>query len=482
MNILLVYPSRLDSCGRLVKYRQAFLPPLALAILTALTPPPHAVRVVNDLVEEIDFAADVDLVGISIMTSQAERGYRIADRFRKRGVKVVIGGIHASCRPEEARRHASAVVIGEAETTWPKVLVDAETGRLQPYYQADGWADLSRSPGPDFSKFRLDVYASTPFSRFPIMMPVFTTRGCPYGCRFCSVTRFFGSRYRTKPVAQVVAEILSIGAPEYFFVDDNLTCQPEYARELFAALEGLKREGKGIRFFSQVSTRILLHPDLIDRAARAGCSGLFIGIESIEERNLSAMGKTFNRVVDYEELFSRLQGAGISPHPSIIFGFDSDTPAQFGRTFDFLVRTRVGGASFWLLTPLPGTDLFEEMERDGRLLEGQRWSSYDMDHVVFRPRNFTPDDLYQRFWAHCRRFHSWKNTLRRIGFKVAMSRNPLKTAVNQAILGYRFRLAILAGDNPFSCGFGRYLADGEGGQSKSAGLLTETPGRFRTWV
>ena len=245
MRILLAAPSQLDSQGLPQKYRRAFLPPLSLAVLNSLTPRIHEVRIVNDVVEEIDFSQDYDLVGITCMTSQAGRAYQIADRFRSTGTRVVLGGVHPTILPEEGKEHADAVVVGEAERIWPEVLVDAENRRLKEFYRENGHPDLSGPLIPRWDEMNLHVYPRRMGAKLPFM-PLLTTRGCPFGCKFCSVTSLYGSSYRTKSISSVLSEIDAIHAQEFLFVDDNIACDPAYSRELFRALAP-KRSGGSLR-------------------------------------------------------------------------------------------------------------------------------------------------------------------------------------------------------------------------------------------
>jgi len=448
MNILLIYPAKLDKHGRPVKYKKAFLPPLSLAILNSLTPAEHKVKVINDIVEDLDLSDSYDLVGITAMTSQAERAYQIADRFRESGTTVIIGGIHASILPQEAKEHADSVVIGEAENLWEQLLRDVARGELKEFYQDSSFPDLQESVVPKWDNMNLDIYPRPMGYSLP-KMPIFTTRGCPFGCRFCSVTRYFGKTYRVKPVSHVLKEIESVNAESFFFVDDNIVCNVDYSRELFKALAG-----KGIRWFSQISTTVLKHPDLIDLAGKCGCSGLFIGIESINSKNLRSVGKSFNKCEEYEELFSRLRKAGIKPFPSIIFGFDNDDQDIFRRTLSFLIKTKVSQAAFWILTPLPGTALFDEMNNENRILY-DNWSMYDLNNVVFVPKNLSPSELQKRYWETYQEFYSLKNIAKRVLSRATISSDLLRAMAHGLFYGLHFRKTVYSCDHPFSGGVGR---------------------------
>ncbi|MBC8275100.1 MAG: cobalamin B12-binding domain-containing protein, partial [Chloroflexi bacterium] len=211
MNILFVYPTKLNASEKPIKYRKAFIPPLALAILNGLTPDHHNVHLVDDIVEDIDFAGSYDLVAITAMTMQVERAYQIADAFRDRGVKVIMGGMHPTVLPQEAKQHADSVVIGEADNIWEQILDDCENNTLKDFYQDESFPDLQRLVIPKWDNLNLGIYAKRIGSKMPTM-PIFTSRGCPLGCKFCSVTKFFGKSIRVKPISHVMKEIESTGA------------------------------------------------------------------------------------------------------------------------------------------------------------------------------------------------------------------------------------------------------------------------------
>lgn len=455
MNILLITPTQLGEDGHPMRYRQANLPPLALAIIAALTPERHTVRVVNDMVEEIDFDGEYDLVGITALTAQAPRAYQIADRFRARGVKVVIGGIHASTLPDEAALHADAVVIGEVETVWEQLIADLEGGRLAETYAPDGYPALDRLVIPRWDGFNFAVYRKSIGSRRMPRLPIYTTRGCLYACKYCTVTRFYGHRYRHKPIANVLAELDAAGADSYFFTDDNITCDPDYSRELFAAIKD-----RGIRWMSQASVQMLEHPDLIEAAGKAGCKSLYLGVESINKEALRSMRKGFNRPERYPELFERLERAGIRPFVGMILGLDQDTPETLAETLDFLLKHRVQNVFLNIFTPLPGTDVYDEMEAAGRIID-RDWSNYDVGHVVFQPTNFTPEQLRQTYWRMYERIYSRGAIAGRLlSDLVSLRKGPARLLRDTSLQVY-MRTHVKHAENPLSMGIGR-IAGREG--------------------
>jgi radical SAM superfamily enzyme YgiQ (UPF0313 family) len=424
MKVLLVAPGGQRLIREGPPRQKALFPPLALPLLAALAPEEVEVRLVDEAVERVDLAEDADLVGISAMTAQAPRAYQIADAFRARGAKVVLGGMHPSARPEEAAEHADAVVIGEAETVWPRVIEDAKSGRLKRLYKCEERPDLTDLPIPRRSLLKEDAYVSTGV--------VQATRGCPHACSFCSVSSFFGRTYRFRPVEKVVAEVADLRDRLVFFVDDNIMAAPAYAKRLFEGLTGL-----GKQWFGQSSLTMLKDGSLLRLAARSGCKGLFVGLESLSQTNLATWGKTFNVAASYREAVRRLHDFGIGVIGSFMFGADEDDADVFERTVEFVERAHLDAAQFSILTPLPGTRLYQQMEQEGRLLE-RDWAKYDGGHVVFRPLRMRVEEIERGFrWVLGRVYsvpgivrRTWDGWLRRPIF------GPLNLAFRQRIRGY----------------------------------------------
>ncbi len=377
-------------------------PYLSLTTLAALLPPDIEVSVVDENVDEIDFNEDVDLVGISIITPHAPRGYEIARTYREKGVKVVMGGFHASCLPEEALEHCDAVSVGEGEQTWPRIIDDYRNGGLNQVYRADGYHSLENIPVArrDLLKPKGYFFTNT----------VQTTRGCPFDCDFCTVTAFYGRTYRCRPIEDIEAELDSMmgGAGFVFFVDDNIIGRPSYARELFSMLKGRR-----IKWLSHASTNLAEDPELLKLAGESGCYGLFVGFETLTQEGIKALNKKQNKIEKYGEVIRSMHDNGIGVLGSFIFGYDWDTRDSFDIVQEFADRNRLDGALYTILTPYPGTRVFERMKSEGRILSTQ-WEKYDMAHVVFRPKNMSPDELQEGYLRANRDFYSFGSMFRRL--------------------------------------------------------------------
>lgn len=448
MKILFVYPTRLDRRGLPVKFKKAFLPPLNLATLNSLTPDRHETRMINDCVEEIDFNVDCDLVCITSITTQASRAYQIADTFRSIGKKVVLGGVHPTMMIEEAKQHADTVVVGEAENIWEQILIDCENNRLKEIYRDNNTYDLKRLIIPNWENANLDIYYKSIGRKVP-RMPIYTTRGCVHDCMYCSVSKFFGRSYRFKPIENVLQEIDAIGAESYFFVDDNFICKQAYTQDLLKAIQP-----KGIWWFTQASVNLIKNPKLIELAAKAGCKGMLLGLESLNTDTLKGLKKSWNKPEIYKELFDRLKQAKIRPWASIIFGFDNEDENALMQTVDLLLSWDVHCIILWIMTPLPGTELYQELDQQGRIID-RNWANYDCNHVVYQPKNFSPEQLYDFFWRTYRRLHTLTAILQKAKLSVKTGYHPTKDFINGVLFYSRLRKKIMEFDHPFSMGLGK---------------------------
>jgi radical SAM superfamily enzyme YgiQ (UPF0313 family) len=404
MRVLLIAPTALDSQGKPIKQGRLHLPGLTLPMLAAVTPSKVDLRMVFETVEDIPFNESWDLVGLTGMGSGIVRAWQIADQFRAQGVKVVIGGIAASlCHPGWSLSHADALVIGEAEELWPQVIEDLEGGRLQPIYRMSRRPPIESLPPP-----RYDLLAK---SKIGFWRPVQATRGCPFTCNFCSVTSFFEGTYRKRPVDQVVRDVRvakKYGTRYIAFIDDNIGVDFDYCARLWETLIPEK-----IIWMSQCSLHITERPDMMELAHRSGCRVLSFGIESINQNSLKTIDKDWNRPERYQEAIKALRNNGIEVSAEMVIGLDGDDPSIFQRTFDFIIKNKIPVPRVHIITPVPGTPLYEALSRQGRILP-THFSDYTGGKVVFRPIHFQPEDLEKGYWKLYEKLFSWPAILRRV--------------------------------------------------------------------
>jgi len=390
--------------GRLWGEMSFRFPSLSLAVVAAATPEGFETDLCDEGFGPVNLDDPADVVAITGMTAQAVRAYEVADAFRARGKTVVMGGFHASNMPAEALGHVNAVVVGEAEAVWPKLLADWRQGRLEKIYRADGLIDTADIPVARRTIFDGKGYLLT--------NTVQTTRGCPYDCEFCSVTAYFGRKYRKRPVDAVLAELEGMRkrGSYAFFVDDNIVVDRSYSLKLFRGMKGL-----GMKWLSHASLDLAEDPELLAAAGEAGCIGLFVGFETLDEAALAAMGKKTNHVATYVESAKKLRAHGIGILGSFVLGWDGDGPDVFERTFRFCEEARLEAAIFPILTPYPGTKVRERLVAEGRILTND-WRDYDMEHVTFRPKGMTVEQLQRGYDELTRRFYSFGSMWRRLGF------------------------------------------------------------------
>jgi len=401
MKILLILPKHAGGfLGGVSKSGKAGFARLSLTALAAITPADIDVRILDARVEEVDYSVSVDLVGITGLTSEIPNAYEMADEFRKKGTKVVMGGVHVSALPEEAITHADSVVVGEAELVWKELIKDFKQGNLRSIYKADNFVDMSNVPVPKRSLLKDDMYTS--FSTLQ------ATRGCPFKCDFCTVTTFFGNTYRCRPVEDVINEVKGLPDNNVVFLDDNIVGRPKYAKELMKALIPLK-----VKWGSQGSITIAKDDDLLSLYSKSGGQYIFIGFESLSVENLDDVQKGWNTIENYEKAIKKIHAAGIDIIGSFILGMDHDNISSFRTTLDFLIKNKIDCVMFHILTPLPGTKLFATLEKEGRIID-RNWSNYHTGSVVFKPLLMTTDELQEGYHWIYREFYSYKNILKRI--------------------------------------------------------------------
>ena len=366
------------------------IPNLALPLLAALSPSDVKISFTDDLLTPIDLEKglkEVDLVGITVLTKTALRAYRIAEAYRKKGVPVVLGGIHPTALPEEAKEHADTVVIGEAEEIWPHLIEDAKAGDLKAFYRQEGFIDPRKIPRP-----RRDILPRKGY--FPLDV-VQITRGCPFRCEFCSVRKFFGDTYRFRPIPDVIDEVKNLPHRLIMFNDDNIIGDPSFSTELLNALVPLKK-----KWFGQASLSGLRGIENVESLSKSGCIGLQIGFESLSKPNLIQSHKYQNNPTEYREIIHTLHRFGITIWGSFIFGFDEDAPSVFEETVRFAIEAKLFSVVFAILTPYPETDFYQRVKREGRLIQDRWWLNE-------RPEDFAPHFVPMRMTGEVLR-QGWK--------------------------------------------------------------------------
>ena len=417
MKVILVEPA-FDERG-VVKLHGFKILPYGLLQLASVTPPGIDVQILDEKVDAIPERIEADLVGISVFTTaNAARAYELAERCRRQGTPVVMGGAHASAMPDEALRFADSVVVGEGEAVWPDVLSDFQRGELKPIYRA-GLLDLTQLP-------TRRPWHLVRTGRYPAPLVVQTTRGCPVGCEFCSVPAFSGSKMRHKTIDQVLGDLQDLAAvptnvytrlaDTVFFLDDSFGTDVLYYKALMQAIvdRGIK-----LRWVTQATTAIAQKRELLELAQKSGCVGVLIGFESLSQDVLREADKSY-RAANYADIIAKLHDHGIGVEGTFIFGFDHDDDGVFERTVEFCQRTRLNVAQFASLTPLPGTRLFERFKSDGRLLyepwrDPRLWARFNLFESVIRPKQMSPERLAEGLcWAY-RNFYSLPSLARRFG-------------------------------------------------------------------
>ena len=402
--------------SRVLNFQQVTMPYLA-----AFVPQHWRVLHVDEAVSPIDFNLRADLVAMTFHTPSAAHAYAVADEFRRRGTAVVLGGPHVTLLPEEAAPHADAIFIGEAESNWPRFLAEFESGNYSARYWCEERPALDAAPLSRHELFhRRDHTAGA----------LFATRGCVHRCDFCTIALMYPSGLRKRPVEDVAREYASFRGKVIILWDEDIAGDHRYAKSLFRALAPHRKW-----WSSQASMRAAADDEFLALAARSGCKQLFIGFESVSQASVNEVSKAFNRVEQYAQAIERIHSHGIAVQAGIVFGFDHDTESVFEETLVFLENSGVQNATFNILTPFPGTPLYERLAQEGRILT-RDWSKYNgRNDVVFQPRNLSQEALLRGFRYANERFYSWRSIYRRL------SRSPVQLAWTLPLnLTYAFAL------------------------------------------
>jgi radical SAM superfamily enzyme YgiQ (UPF0313 family) len=362
--------------------------PLSLTTLAALTPPEVEIQLVDESVDRVPLDAEVDLVAISVITGCAQRAYELAAHYRRRGIPVVLGGVHVTILPGEAVEHADAIVIGMAERSWPRLLEDFQRGEMQQVY-CEPFPEGEVLPGVPAPRRELQRNSG-------YMMPnvVHATRGCRRVCDFCAVPVVW-PHYLRRPVGDVIRDIRQIPGRVFAFNDVSLVDDVEYAKELFSAMISLKKIWGGL-----ATTEVVKDAELLELMRRSGCRYLLLGFESVSQSTLQQIRKGFNKSDNYGPVMRTLHDNGISVQGCFVFGFDHDDAGVFAATVERINELRVDIPRYSLYTPYPGTTLFHRLRAERRILS-YNWNDYDTMHVVIQPAQLTPRELYDGFkWAY----------------------------------------------------------------------------------
>ena len=382
---------------RPIKY--SLFPPLGLATLAGYLDPDDEAEIQDEHVEALNLDDHPDLVVIQVYITSAYRAYAIADHYRARGVYVALGGLHVTSLPDEAAPHANSIFLGPGEDIWPEFLSD---------YRA-------RSPKPRYTSTKRSLMGLPSIRRdlikkhlYLVPNSIVVSRGCPHTCDFCYKEAFFegGKSFYTQTVDDALAEIDRLPGRHLYFLDDHLFGHKHFASALFDGMSGMGRLWQAAGTVQSV-----LSPGLLEKAVASGLRSLFVGFETLSERNLAAHQKTQNLKRDYAEAIRRLHDLGVMVNGSFVFGMDEDDPDVFSRTVDWAVSHGIETATFHILTPYPGTQLHQRMENAGRMLH-RDWDRYDTRHVVYQPARLTPDQLEAGYWRAYKEFYTWASIFR----------------------------------------------------------------------
>jgi radical SAM superfamily enzyme YgiQ (UPF0313 family) len=404
MNILLIFP-RIEH-GATTYYNKGNwssiifgYPIITLPHIAAITPKKHNVRIINENYENINFDYNVDLIGITTYTMTAPRVYEIADEFRSRGKKVVLGGYHATALPEEAIKHADSLILGMAESNWPELLDDFEKGKMKQIYPRNTNFDMA-----DIPPLRRDLIRHN-----PLMGAVQSTRGCSNKCEFCAIASFCHHGVKQRPIKNVIEEIKHMPNKIFVFHDPHLTINRKYAQEIFKEMIKNKIRKSWVAN-GTVNVLGKVDEEFLSLAYKSGCVEWFVGFESFSQSALNGIKKTHNVVEDFKKMIKRIHSYGMTVQGGIIFGFDEDTPEVFDTTLDKMNELDIDVVEINILTPYPGTPLFDRMEKDGRIIT-KDWSKYNQIDVVFEPKNMTVEELSNGARKVAKEFYSIKNII-----------------------------------------------------------------------
>ena len=385
--ILFIQPTQYGTDGKLCKQKRIYLPGLVFPLLAALTPPHWRVELKLEVVDDIEYETDADIVGIGSMGYATLRGLAIAREFRARGKTVVMGGYMASMMPSYVRESVDSVVVGDAEISYPRLLADYErTGTVRPIYD---------NPVTSLAGLPVPRYELLLEKKIGGMLPVQAGRGCVHSCSFCSIACIYRGRYMTRPVEEVVRDIRAVrdhGVKRFYLIDDNIVSNPRYLEALCEAIEPLN-----MTWATQCSLELARHPGLLDRVRRSGATMMSFGVESLSQEGLDRLGKRWLRVDRHEHAISTIAKAGIMVSSEMMVGLDGETEESIRATAAFVHALRIPIPRFYILTPMPGSKLFDDYKAAGRLAT-EDFSKYSGAQAVHRPDRLSPERLTELYW------------------------------------------------------------------------------------
>lgn len=395
-NLLLILPADAIHRAKTGIFKKSLrYAPLTLTHLASLAPKDLDINLKildegTDALSSLNF--DPDIVGISVMTATSPRAYTIADYYRNKGVPVVLGGVHPTLMPEEALKHADSVVVGFAERVFPKLLWDFARGKMKRIYKDNGDFPVEDIPLPKRELLNKNSYIT--------LNSVMATRGCPSNCSFCAVPNVWRKKYFKRPTSNVIDEIKTLEGDEIVFIDVHLLGDKDYSKELLTRLKPLKK-----KWFGLSTANALFDKEIFNAVVESGCKGLLIGFEAIMPESLKEIHKNPKMVAKYEELLKALHDKGIRINGTFLFGTDHEDKSVFEKTVEFVDKVKIDLPRYSLFTPYPGTPIFKKLEEERRIIDYD-WSLYDVEHVVYKPKNMKPEELEKGLhWA-------WRETYR----------------------------------------------------------------------
>lgn len=411
--ILLIQPTPYDQHGNLVKKSRLYFVGLALPLLAALTPDEYEVEICYETIEDVPFDTDAELVGISSMGHAVMRTIDIAKKFRELGKTVVLGGYMVSLMPEEAKKYGDAVMIGDAEETWAQMLSDYSNGNLQKVYQKK----LTKLETP------LPKYELILNKKIGNFLPVQAGRGCPKTCSFCSVYCLYKGQYLKRSIPDVMRDIKRVkelGFKQFLLLDDNIFSNRDYAIELCAEIKKLK-----MKWMTQCSIDIAKDEELLDIIASSGCYVLSFGLESISRESLKSMNKSWANPEKYSEQIKIIKKHGIDISTEMVVGAEGDTLESIKATAKFVADNGIAVPRFYILTPIPGTKFWDEMQEQNRIYNTDIYS-YNSCEAVHFPKNMTPEELTKAYWELYNEVYTMKSIAKRTIFTKAFLRRPFR--------------------------------------------------------